>query len=171
MAETLNQTPGWDRGFTRSSSPGGPEAASTIRSECAGTDRCLMTRDLGGCPPTPAERFHDSGRRTPISSQLATSCPGCEELHRAAAGEPCPELRAGFTDELTRHRSRGDDRVHQMGDVLTMLDERVGVAEPLDDDGLLIRHVRSLIGEDLPASRRCAMSSAVGSRPTDRERP
>ena len=62
--------------------------------------------------------------------------PGREELHRAAAGEPRPELRAGFTEELAEHRSRGDDRVHQVGEVLAVLDERFGVAEPLDDDAL-----------------------------------
>ena len=43
--------------------------------------------------------------------------PGREELHRAAAGDPRPELRARVTEELARHRSRGDDCVHQVGEV------------------------------------------------------
>src|SRR3954447_26995404 len=62
--------------------------------------------------------------------------PGREELHRAAGGEPRPELSAQLTEELARHRSGGDDRVHQMSEVLAVLYERVGVAEPLDDDAL-----------------------------------
>ena len=32
--------------------------------------------------------------------------------------------RAGFTEELARHRSRGDDRVHQVGEVLAVLEPR-----------------------------------------------
>src|SRR5436190_1581845 len=70
-----------------------------------------------------------------IPSQLQ-SRPGCEELHRAAAGEPRPELCAGLTKELAEHLSRGGDRLHQVGEVLAVLDQRVGVAEPFDDDAL-----------------------------------
>src|SRR5687767_469987 len=47
--------------------------------------------------------------------------PGREELHRSAGIEPRPKLRAQVSEELARHRARGDDRVHQVGKVLAVL--------------------------------------------------
>src|SRR5215204_3715759 len=51
--------------------------------------------------------------------------PRHEELHRTAAGEPGPELCAGLTKELAEHLFGGGDRVHQVGEVLAVLDQRV----------------------------------------------
>src|SRR5438309_5910387 len=107
--------------------------------------------ESGGLSPTGTLCSPDSDleRRSAVSSLYRR--PGREELHRTAAGEPCPELRAGFTEELARHRSSGDDRVHQVGEVLAVLYERVGVAEPLDDDAL--RFVVVEVGVVLQRSR------------------
>jgi hypothetical protein len=58
-------------------------------------------------------------------------------LEEAASGEPpSPKLRARVTEELAEHLSRGGDCVHQVGEILAVLDERVRVTEPFDDDAL-----------------------------------
>jgi hypothetical protein len=93
-------------------------------------------------------------------------CQGREELHWAAGGEPRPGVRAGFTEELTGYRSRGGDRVHSVGEVPAVLDERFEVAEPLVDDALrpvvvvvrVLPHRRGVLGaDDLHALRRQAL--------------
>jgi len=60
------------------------------RSTCSSADSCPLSRFRGGVE---------------VFSQRATSSTRREELHGAAGAEARPELRAGFTDELARHRS------------------------------------------------------------------
>ena len=53
-----------------------------------------------------------------------------------AAGELRPKLLVRVAEEVAADIGRRHDGVHQGGHVLAVQDQRVGVAEPLEDDGL-----------------------------------
>jgi hypothetical protein len=54
-----------------------------------------------------------------------------------AAGQPRSELRARLTEEFAvNHRNRRKDRRHEVAKVVSVLEERLGVPEPLQDDAL-----------------------------------
>src|SRR5215217_1032375 len=60
---------------------------------------------------------------------------GREETDRAAC-QLRPELCARLTEEFAGDRSRRKDCLHEVAKVRAVLDERLGVPEPLEDDAL-----------------------------------
>ena len=60
---------------------------------------------------------------------------GREETDRAV-GQVRSELCARLTEEFAGDRARRNVRLHEVADVRTVLDERLGVPVPLKDDAL-----------------------------------
>src|SRR4051812_24816209 len=60
---------------------------------------------------------------------------GREELDRAAL-QVRSDLWCGLTEQLAAAGPSRQDCLHEVGQVLTVLDERRGVGEPLEDHGL-----------------------------------
>lgn len=75
--------------------------------------------------------------------------------------EPRPQLSAQLTEQFSVHRSRRDDRVHQMGEVLAVADERIEIAKTFDDDALRLVGIE----EGVVLQRSSTTSTSASSTP------
>ena len=86
-----------------------------------------------------------------------------EETDRAA-GQHGFEFSARLSDELAGERSRPNDCLAQVAKVLGVLDERLGVPVPLEDDALRLSSLKEISNCRVPVSLFRTISMACAAR-------
>src|SRR4026209_2042853 len=97
----------------------------------------------------PPEPFDHESALAVLGTRARQRQPGTVELRLIASGDVGLDLRAHVAKQLTLDRARREDLRGYLRHVLSMLDERIGIAEPLDHD------CRGLVGveEDVVLQR------------------